>query len=120
MINLITMSDVAYAKALILNSHEIWKKELEVREKMAENSGDGGRVKKKLTKTIRKQFLGRDPAIAEYTCRKGVTRKYMGHGWNKTGITMYKKLRRQSLNYTKNKVLWEKMGCAWEAYVIDT
>ena len=83
------MFDVAYSKTLILNSHEVWKEELEVRKKMAKNNQDNGKVYKQLTKTIRKHFLGREPKVAMYTSRKGVYRKYMGHGWNKEGITIY-------------------------------
>ena len=88
------MSDVAYAKTLILNSHEVWKEELEVRAKMGKNTEDTGKVYKQLTKTIRKHFSGREPKVAVYTStsRKEVYRKYMGHGWNKEGITVYKKV----------------------------
>ena len=111
------MSDVAYAKTLILNSHEVWEEELEVRAKMAKYTENTGKVCKLLTQTIRKDVLGREPKVAEYTRRKGVCRKYLGHGWNKEGITTNEELWELSRKFTKNAVLWEKMGCAWEQYV---
>ena len=39
---------------------------------------------------------------------------------NKEGITTYKELWKHSQKFTKNTLVWEKMGCAWEQYVYDT
>ena len=74
------MSDVPYANTLILNSHEVWEEELEVRVKLTKHTENTGKVCKKLTQTIRKHALGREPKVAEYTRRKGVCRNYLGHG----------------------------------------
>ena len=53
--------------------------------------------------------MRREPNVAEYTRRKGVCRKYLGHRWNNEGITTYKELWELSWELTK---MWEKMGCA--------
>ena len=53
-LNLITMSDVANAKTLVLNSHEVWEEDLEVREKMAKYTENNRKVSKLLMQTITK------------------------------------------------------------------
>ena len=101
------MSDVAYAKNLILNSHDIWKEELEVRwlrVTMVKNEENAEQIGKYFTYLIKKKVLGREPKVAEYKRRRGESGKYLGHGWNKEGINLSLKNDKEHIVLGQNKI----------------
>ena len=81
-IDMITMSDLAYCIALVENYHEVWIEEIEVRKKI-EQLPQNERIqfdRKKLTKSMKEKFLGRDPKVSKFALKKGNGKKYMSHG----------------------------------------
>ena len=121
-INLITMSDVAYCITLVENYHKVWTEEIEIRkeiEKLPENE-QGHFKRKKLTKSEKEQFLGREPKDSKFAHKKGNRRKYMSHGWNEEGIAFYNKFWKFWKGISSNRINWDKMGVLWDDYADKT
>ena len=122
-LDMITMSDVAYCVALVENSHEVWEEELEAKKEIAKLPSDEQekfRKKGKLSKVDKKRFLKREPKDTKFTSRKGTTRVYLSHGWNRAGVCLFNQTWATFKGVASNQETWEKMQILWEEYAEES
>lgn len=117
LLDVITMSDVAYVVTLIENNVAKWEEAIEIE---ALHEDEQAKFKPKNRRmlsdaTAREKYTKKK---SKFTNRKGRKSGYLGHGWSKDGIEFYNSNWKMWRKFSRNKEVWGKMEIAWESYVM--
>ena len=114
LLDLITMSDVAYVGAQIENSGDVWVQEYEICQQ--------AKVKdfKELKKMPEDERPKYTPKTPKFTSRKGTKPKYLHHGWSQEGIAFYESVLATWKERAGDKDWWGMLEESWDNYLETT
>ena len=118
LLDMITMSDVAYCAALVENNHEVWDEELEI-EKMPTEEQDKFKKENQddmSPEEMKKYTKKKKPKFTSGTNGK---RTYLSHGWNKEGIEMFNDTWASMREMSNDQETWESLMILWDEREID-
>ena len=115
LLDLFTMSDVAFEIVQVVNGKEKWLLEHRI-SKMSTDEMEKWKRPKLLSPQERIFYTKPD---SKFTARKGRKTTYLGHGYNKEGLDLYDKTMNAYKARANEKEWYEKYEAGWEDYVVQ-
>jgi len=113
LLDLVTMSDIAYGLTLVENSKEVWDEDFEILQLTPEEQAKWKNPKSLPPDERVKYTKTRKP---KYTSRKGRKAKYMEPGMNEEGIKSYEARWKKWKALARHKESWEMLQEGWITY----
>ena len=111
-LDIITVSDIAYAITVIENSKDVWEQQEEIKS-MSPTQQAKFKNPKALPASQRKRYTRKVP---KYTTRKGRVAGYMATGWTKDGKKRYMEIKNRWEELYKDALWNEQWYRCWEYY----
>ena len=116
LLDMITMSDVAYSLTLVDNNVERWDQAHMISE-LPKDERDKWRTPRKLPADERKNYIKIEP---KYTSKKNNKGVYKKSGMSDEGIGFYNTHWEAWKRLARNKSSWELLQIGWDTYVEET
>lgn len=110
--DMITVSDIAYAITVIENSKEVWEQQEEIKA-MSPTQQEKFKNPKALPASQRKKYTKKVP---KYTTRKGRVAGYLATGWTKDGKKRYMEIKKTWDTLYKDDLWIEQWLRCWDDY----